>query len=209
MRRWSCALAFAGAIVFVLDVSWGDVSLSSAVLTAPATGVAVLPEEPFLSPLGKRDAEVVSGFGKRDVVVQVRPPAAGHGQAAAAVGGTLQPKVEVHEGVDYAVPLGAEIRAVKSGKVLFAGFSKMYVSRNDKTDQHRLVIVRHADGQSSRYVHLEKLRVRPGQEVKAGQVLGVAAASDECAVPVLHFEIRTAQGKAIDPETVITEGKTP
>jgi murein DD-endopeptidase MepM/ murein hydrolase activator NlpD len=209
MRCWSRALAFAGAIVFVWGLSWGDVLLSSAALVAPATGAALLAAEPFLSPLGKKEAEIVSGFGKRDVVVQRRAAAAKPGQAASPVGGKLQPKVEVHEGIDYSVAPGTLIHAARSGKVLFAGFSKSYVSRDDKTDQYRLVIIRHADGQSSRYVHLEALRVRSGQDVKAGQVLGIVAPSDECPVPVLHFEIRTLQGQAIDPETVISEGKTP
>ena len=84
----------------------------------------------------------------------------------------------------------------------------MYVSRTNKNDQHRLIIIRHADGQSSRYVHLAGLRVRPGQEVKAGQVIGVVAESDEWVVPVLHFEVRDVQGRAIDPETVIKEAQT-
>src|SRR5438105_1854623 len=82
---------------------------------------------------------------------------------------------------------GSAVKAARSGKVIFAGFSKMYVSRADKTDQHRLVIVRHADGMSSRYVHLNALHVKPGQEVQSGQVLGVLAESDEWAEPILHF----------------------
>jgi len=70
----------------------------------------------------------------------------------------------------------------------------MYVSRADKTDQHRLVIVRHADGMSSRYVHLKHAACETGQDVQSGQVLGVLAESDEWTEPVLHFEIRDLRG---------------
>jgi murein DD-endopeptidase MepM/ murein hydrolase activator NlpD len=115
----------------------------------------------------------------------------------------------MHEGIDYNATPGTVVRAARSGKVIFAGFSKMYASRADKNDQSRLVIIRHADGQSSRYVHLGAFRVRPGQDVRAGQVLGVVAESDEWMAPVLHFEIRNIQGRAIDPETVITEVEKP
>ena len=120
----------------------------------------------------------------------------------------------MHEGVDYRAFPGSAVKAARSGKVIFAGFSKMYVSRADKTDQHRLVIIRHVDGMSSRYVHLNTLHVKPGQEVQSGQVLGVLAESDEWTEPVLHFEIRDIRGQALDPVKIIAEptppsGKTP
>jgi len=198
MRR-SCAWAFLGAFVFVAEVSWGDVTVSTASLSAPTTAAALPVVEPFVSPLGTLDAGIISGFGKRDV------PA----QSTSTVTLPGQPKFEMHEGVDYGVQPGTQVCAARSGKVIFAGFSKMYFSRADKKDQHRFVIILHADGQSSRYVHLSNLRVRPGQEVKAGQVLGVVSESDEWTMPVLHFEIRNVQGKAIDPEKVLTDAERP
>lgn len=113
---------------------------------------------------------------------------------------------EMHEGADYPVMPGQSIRAARSGRVLFAGFSRMYVSRANKTEQQRLVIVLHDDRQSSRYVHLNSLAVRPPQRVKAGDVLGTAAESDEWTEPVLHFEIRNSAGKALNPDKLITTG---
>src|SRR5438093_11994041 len=52
---------------------------------------------------------------------------------------------EMHEGVDFGVPTESAVRAARSGKVLFAGFSNAYVSRVDKKEKHRLVILRHTD----------------------------------------------------------------
>jgi murein DD-endopeptidase MepM/ murein hydrolase activator NlpD len=161
------------------------VTLSTAPL-AEATTAAVPVEEPFIAPLIGRNLVVVSGFGKREIP----------GQAM---------KEELHEGVDYSASPGRAVRAARDGKVLFVGFSTAYVSRNNKNDKHRLVMIRHADGKSTRYVHLNIPRVRPGQEIKSGQVIGTVAESDEWTEPVLHFEIRDAQGTPIDPETVIKE----
>jgi len=192
MRRYLSACVVAGAIVFALDVCWGldaPVSLSSSALTGPATGAALLLDEPFVNPFGTKKPKIVSGFGKRDI--------------------PNQPAPEMHEGIDYAAPAGTVVRAARSGKVIFAGFSKMYASREDKTEQNRFVIIRHADGKSSRYVHLNVLRVRPGQQVQSGQPIGVLAESDEWTEPVLHFEIRDVQGQPVDPKKMITSVKKP
>jgi murein DD-endopeptidase MepM/ murein hydrolase activator NlpD len=89
--------------------------------------------------------------------------------------------------------------------VLFAGYSTAYVSRKNKKEKNHLVIVHHTDGKSSRYVHLDRLRVKPGTEVSPGDVLGTASASDEWTEPVLHFEIRDASGKAVDPMIYLPE----
>lgn len=198
MRR-SCAWIFVGAVVFALDAAWGDVVISTASLSASTSVAAPILVEPFVSPFGDMDAAVASGFGKRAIPVTSTDTVVAAGA----------PKIEMHEGVDYVAPVGTVVRAARSGRVIFAGFSKMYVSRADKKDQHRFVIIRHADGQSSRYVHLSGLRVKPGQDVKSGQPIGIVAESDEWTMPVLHFEIRTVQGKAIDPEKVIAQDEKP
>jgi len=111
-----------------------------------------------------------------------------------------QTATEKHQGVCLRVTPGQTVRAARSGKVIFAGFSKDYVSRADKKDQQRLIIIMHADRESSRYVHLNTLAVRPPQEVLAGDVLGTASESDEFTEPVLHFEIRAVNGTPLDPQ---------
>jgi murein DD-endopeptidase MepM/ murein hydrolase activator NlpD len=192
MRRYLSSCVVLGAIVFVLDVSNGQdvpAGFPDATLMGSSTGAMLLAQEPFVNPFGTKKPRIVSGFGKRNI--------------------PNQPMPEMHEGVDYAAPAGTLVRAARSGKVIFAGFSKMYASRMDKTDQNRFVIIRHADGKSSRYVHLNVLRVKPGQEVQSGQPIGVLAESDEWTEPVLHFEIRDVQGHAVDPKIMITDFKRP
>jgi len=153
------------------------VTASSEVAVSTPT-VPVVAVEPYQCPLAK--CTVLSRFGARTVP----------GKAV----------TERHEGICLRASPGQTVRAARSGKVLFAGFSKAYVSRANKQEQQHLIIVRHADGESSRYVHLNTLAVRPPQEVKAGDVLGTASGSDEWTEPVLHFEIRAVNGAALNPE---------
>jgi len=192
-RAW----VLVGVVALVSNPSRGEVALSSAPLTLGATDASVLAAEPFYNPFGTKLPRIVSGYGKRQVPPQLKALVVSSGAAV------LPVLPETHDGLDYAAFPGSAVRASRSGKVIFAGFSKMYVSRQDKTQQHRLVIIRHADGQSSRYVHLSALRVRPGQDVQRGQVLGVLSESDEWTEPVLHFEIRDIRGQTIDPSKVI------
>lgn len=163
--------------LYLAEVSSAPVVVSTSALTEGTTEVV----EPFVSPIPFKKNGIASGFGNRKVP------------------NLVPPKPEPHEGVDYRAAVGSAVRAARSGKVLFTGFSTSYVSRADKTQKHRFVIVRHADGMSTRYVHMSALRVRPGQEVKSGQVLGMVTESDEWTEPVLHFEIRDAQGQAVNP----------
>jgi murein DD-endopeptidase MepM/ murein hydrolase activator NlpD len=155
----------------------GGIAPSTAILISSPLAAPV-EAEPYKCPFTK--CVVVSKFGSRAVP----------GKAAA----------ERHEGVCLRAAPGQTVHAARSGKVIFAGFSKAYVSRADKRDQQRLIIVRHADGQSSRYVHLNTLQVRPPQEVQAGDALGTASESDEWTEPVLHFEIRAVNGTPLNPE---------
>jgi murein DD-endopeptidase MepM/ murein hydrolase activator NlpD len=112
---------------------------------------------------------------------------------------------EDHEGIDFSVPAESNVRASRSGKVLFAGYSSAYTSRADKKDKNHLVIIRHDDGTSTRYVHLERMRVKPGMQVKQGDVIATSSESDEWSEPVVHFEIRESNGRALDPLTLLQD----
>jgi len=165
-----------------VSVDTAPVSAVTPVVITAMTLTAVAPE-PYQCPFGKSGCIIVSKFGARTVPGKdVKEP---------------------HYGVCLRTTPGQKVRASRAGKVIFAGFSKEYVSRANKKEQHRLVIVHHAEGQSTRYVHLNELSVRPMQEVKAGDVLGTASESDEWTEPVLHFEIREANGKPMNPEPLL------
>lgn len=64
------------------------------------------------------------------------------------------------------------------------------------------VVLRHADGEETQYCHLRQgsVRVKPGQTVQTGQVLGLAGLSGKTEFPHLHFEVRLG-GTAVCPFT--------
>jgi murein DD-endopeptidase MepM/ murein hydrolase activator NlpD len=181
---------FVAVMMLLSAPSFGDPMAAPVISTAPASPAMA---DPFLWPvskmIGPRKVQIVSKFGRRKV------PAI----PAIATMTVVVPSEEVHKGIDFAVPPDSNVRASRPGRVLFAGFSADYASRANKKEKHHLLIVRHADGMTTRYVHLNRLMVRPGQEVKAGDILGTSSDSDEWNVPVLHFEIRDPNGTPLDP----------
>lgn len=98
-----------------------------------------------------------------------------------------------HHGIDLAAPVGSPIRAVKSGVVVFAdpyaGFGK-------------LVVIKHDDHMTSHYAHCDNITIRPGQVVKAGQIIAAVGSTGLSTGPHLHFEIRI-DGKPQNPELFI------
>ncbi|MEU8952599.1 M23 family metallopeptidase [Streptomyces sp. NPDC048489] len=97
-----------------------------------------------------------------------------------------------HTGIDLAVPVGTQVKAVHDGTVIYATFDKAYGN---------YVLVHQADGLYVLYAHMSKLDVRPGQEVKARKLIGLSGATGRVTGPHLHFEVRNgpAYGSDIDP----------
>jgi murein DD-endopeptidase MepM/ murein hydrolase activator NlpD len=94
-----------------------------------------------------------------------------------------------HSGVDLAAPYGSPIVATAGGVVGTAGWSGGY---------GLLVAVSHGDGVQTRYGHMSRLAVAPGQQVAAGQVIGYVGSTGDSTGPHLHYEVRI-DGRAIDP----------
>ena len=101
---------------------------------------------------------------------------------------------EVHPGVDVAVPPGTPIRAAGGGTVLEAGNDPEY---------GLFVLIGHPDGYQSMYGHASRVLVLAGQEVGAGQVIGLTGSTGRSTAPHLHFEIRRG-GAPVDPNSIVT-----
>jgi len=95
-----------------------------------------------------------------------------------------------NDGIDIEAPLGAEVRAVMKGKVVFADWFRGY---------GKLMIVDHGGGCTSIYAHLGDFAARVGERVEEGQRVGLVGDTGYVAAPTLHFEIRQ-DGMAINPE---------
>ncbi|MBI5494558.1 MAG: M23 family metallopeptidase [Deltaproteobacteria bacterium] len=99
-----------------------------------------------------------------------------------------------HAGVDVAAPRGAPVRALADGRVARV---------EDAADYGRMVTLRHASGLESRYAHLEGAAVQPGQQIRAGQILGTVGSSGRSTGPHLHFELRQ-DGVVVDPTRALS-----
>lgn len=94
-----------------------------------------------------------------------------------------------HPAIDIAATTGTPVRAADSGVVSFAGWNAGY---------GRLIIVDHGGGMTTRYGHLSRIDVRPGDRVERGQVIGAVGETGRATGPHLHFEVRI-EGEARNP----------
>ncbi len=89
-------------------------------------------------------------------------------------------RYEFHEGVDIKAPWGTRVRATADGKVIYAGWKGGY---------GKVVIVRHAYGFRTMYAHLSKIRVKPGQWVRSGDIVGYVGSTGRSTGPHVHYEV--------------------
>ncbi|OAT79832.1 peptidoglycan DD-metalloendopeptidase family protein [Desulfotomaculum copahuensis] len=94
-----------------------------------------------------------------------------------------------HEGVDIAADEGAPIRAVKAGRVIFAGPRGTYGNA---------VIIDHGNGLQTLYAHARQVLVQPGQAVNAGDVIALVGSTGRSTGPHLHMEV-LLNGVRYDP----------
>ncbi len=86
-----------------------------------------------------------------------------------------------HLGVDYHAPVGSPVQSVADGRVVFAG---------RKGGAGKMIHLRHAKGYETYYMHLSRIRVRAGQRVSQGQVIGLSGATGLATGPHLDFRVR-------------------
>ncbi|WP_342742795.1 M23 family metallopeptidase [Erythrobacter tepidarius] len=98
-------------------------------------------------------------------------------------------RAAMHSGIDFKGPIGSPIFAAAEGRVTFTGWRGGYGNT---------VEVTHANGIMTRYAHLSRIDVRPGQLVAAGARLGGLGSSGRSTGPHLHFEVRI-NDRAINP----------
>lgn len=94
-----------------------------------------------------------------------------------------------HKGIDIAVPMGTPVGAAAAGKVVFAGRNGGYGN---------MVLIEHADGRRTLYGHNQKLLVKAGDMVQAGQTIAAAGSTGHSKGPHVHFEVRE-NNQAVNP----------
>jgi Membrane proteins related to metalloendopeptidases len=97
-----------------------------------------------------------------------------------------------HTGWDYAVAPPDAVLAAADGVAIFAGNS------NDGCGIAKAVILDHRNGYRTLYWHLDSIAIEPGQEVKAGDKIGVAGSTGCATGPHLHLQVQYL-GRDVDP----------
>lgn len=95
-----------------------------------------------------------------------------------------------NQGIDISAPVGSPVRAATAGTV--AAITK-------DTKNVPIVVIRDSGNRLTVYANIDNLRVKKGETVKAGQVIGEIRAGRP---PFMHFEVRNGL-QAIDPMTVL------
>jgi murein DD-endopeptidase MepM/ murein hydrolase activator NlpD len=103
----------------------------------------------------------------------------------------IEGETRQHNGIDLGAKEGTPVRAAGSGIVKFAGEAGTYGN---------LVVVDHGGGLETRYAHLKRIDVLPGQVLAAGAKVGGVGQTGRATGPHLHFEVRR-DGQPSDPSS--------
>ncbi|MGO8737795.1 M23 family metallopeptidase [Rhodoblastus sp.] len=103
----------------------------------------------------------------------------------------------LHTGMDLHGEYGEAVHATAAGRVTVAGPAGGYGN---------MVEIDHGAGLATRYGHLSRIDVAPGQWVKAGQDIGAIGSTGRSTGPHLHYEVRV-DGAPVDPSRYLKAGR--
>jgi murein DD-endopeptidase MepM/ murein hydrolase activator NlpD len=141
----------------------------------------LLSHTPAIQPVSNKDlSRIASGFGQRiDPVYKT---------------------VKMHAGLDFAAPQGTPIYATADGTVKISG--------NMGNGYGNHVIINHGYGYETLYGHMVRVKTRPGQAVKRGEVIGWVGSTGKSTGPHCHYEVHKYTQK-IDPVYFFYNDLTP
>jgi len=171
----------------------------------PKIAVNLSVEGKFTEPTPEQQKEIAeSQEVKKDFLNRVTPEREWSGQFAAPAQAPISDvfgSVRIfngkssspHLGLDFRVPSGTPIHAMNDGTVLLA--RPLYFEGN-------FVILDHGQGLLTLYLHLSEFKVKEGDQVKRGQVIGLSGGTGRATGPHLHAAVRW-QGTYLDPARLI------
>jgi murein DD-endopeptidase MepM/ murein hydrolase activator NlpD len=96
---------------------------------------------------------------------------------------------DFHPGLDISADKGTPVYATADGVVDLTSWIGPYGN---------LIVLNHSFGITTRYGHLSRFLVKPGQKVKKGQMIGYVGATGRATGPHLHYEV-TINGRLLNP----------
>jgi murein DD-endopeptidase MepM/ murein hydrolase activator NlpD len=125
---------------------------------------------PAIQPVSNKDlTKIASGYGYRIHPIYGIP--------------------KMHNGLDFTATQGTPIYATGDGRVTTAG-------PGTGTGNH--VVINHGYGYETVYMHMVRVKVRPGQAVKRGQIIGWVGNTGASTGPHCHYEVHI-NGRPVDP----------
>lgn len=153
--------------------SYGDIDYVDHVMRYITAGAGEANAQGFLRPV--TGGEVTSGFGARfDPFTGV---------------------ASLHAGVDFSCTSGQPIFSTKDGKIERAGWEN---PQNYKQGYGQRIYVSSGADLTNIYGHLSQILVKPGQEVKQGEIIGKCGSTGSSTGNHLHFEL-VLNGVKVDP----------
>lgn len=110
-------------------------------------------------------------------------------------------KIVPHNGIDFAVSRGTTVLSIGEGEVVIAKYSG---------SAGNYIAIRHGRQYMTKYMHLDKILVKAGQQVKKGDRIGLSGNTGRSTGPHLHYELHI-DGKPVNPLTAnlpVSEGLT-
>jgi murein DD-endopeptidase MepM/ murein hydrolase activator NlpD len=101
----------------------------------------------------------------------------------------VQKRWKAHKGTDYAAPRGTPIVATASGVVIKSSYTR---------GNGNYVKIRHNDTYTTQYLHMTKRKVKQGQRVKQGQVIGTVGSTGLASGPHVCYRF-WVNGRQVDP----------
>ena len=116
---------------------------------------------PAIQPISNKDLKrTASGYGMRmDPIYRTR---------------------KFHAGMDFSAKKGTDIYSTGNGRVTYAGWKQGY---------GKCVIINHGYDYKTLYAHMNKFKVRVGQKVSRGEVIGEVGNTGKSTGPHLHYEV--------------------
>lgn len=96
---------------------------------------------------------------------------------------------KMHKGLDFAAKVGTPVYATGDGTVKTAEFNSGYGN---------MVVLKHGKSYESLYAHMSRIKVRKGQKIKRGDVIGYIGTTGLSTGAHLHYEIHK-DGEPVDP----------
>jgi len=167
----------------------------------PQIKVELTVEKKFTEPTPEQQEQIAEGVKvKQDYLSRVTPTREWDGNFTAPADATISDVFgsqrifngkanSPHLGLDFRVPTGTPVAAMNAGIVLLARF--LYYEGG-------FVVIDHGQGFLTLYLHLSEFKVKEGDQVKRGQIIGLSGGTGRATGPHLHVAVRW-QGTYLDP----------